>query len=285
MCCFSMGALPPPSSAAAPGDDASVPFHPLEAPALLEPVGREVAFVHREDAMLAARVGEPDQRRVGEIDVAAGVARDDRGDFRIGLDRRLDDGDTAAPDPVEQLRFLRAGQEEAGFHDHRRNRGQRVAVCAQVRACRRGEPVSGMKQRDEKSRVREYPRHFALPSRRSRSSRLLWRAMSSVGLTRSWRAKMSAPSSHGEGFPAPVSNRRSSACFTASLLETLCETQYSASFCSTRGGRRTEMGMGSCMTNRVVLYYSVPPGAEARTRSRRAAGLLPNYRISANLRR
>src|SRR5258708_21287312 len=31
-----------------------------------EPVGREVALVHREDAMLSARVGEPDQRRRSE---------------------------------------------------------------------------------------------------------------------------------------------------------------------------------------------------------------------------
>src|SRR5258706_6200608 len=42
----------------------SGPLHPLEALALFEPVGREVALVHGEDAMLPARVGEPDQRRV-----------------------------------------------------------------------------------------------------------------------------------------------------------------------------------------------------------------------------
>ena len=47
--------------------------------------------------------------------------------------------------------------------------------------------------------------------------------------------------------------------FTASLRVSLCETQYSASFCSTRGGRRTEIGMARCRTMRSALYY-VPGG-------------------------
>src|SRR6266850_7227302 len=76
--------LPPPARPVTIGS--SGPFHPVKALALFEPVGREVALVDGEDAMLPACVGEPDQRRVGKIDVAIGVARDDCRDFHIGLD-------------------------------------------------------------------------------------------------------------------------------------------------------------------------------------------------------
>src|SRR6266540_2576819 len=69
--------------------------------------------------------------------------------------------------------------------------------------------------------------------------------MSWVGLVRWLRSKNSFPSSYGEASRRWASSICSSARFTASLFVTLLDAQYSASLCSTREGRRTEIGMAA----------------------------------------
>src|SRR5260221_2958896 len=104
------------------------PFDDVESLAALEAEKGEVTHVDREDTRDAGLFGKPDQRRVGEVDVAAGVAADRRRQVGIGCKGNVDHAERSSARPFEELSLGMRAQEKAGLDDDGRNGHQGAAL-------------------------------------------------------------------------------------------------------------------------------------------------------------
>jgi len=173
------------------------------------------------------------------------ILSDSRGQIRVALNWYLDNREPSA-DRVQQIQPGLGAQEMTGLDDDRRNRDKLAFELVGKPACASMARIGAAAYRDQETRVGNQPlQERYLLRLRCLSNRFVLPAMSPGrgSLPMNFRKKGSSLS--GTGFP---SSSCSSARLTASLLVTFWATQYSASFCSTPDGRRTDIGMPE-------LYY------------------------------
>ena len=101
---------------------AFVPANQFKRLSAFEPIDLKIVFINGQDAALAHLVRQPDQRRIGEIDILIRVFLDVGSQVRITADRNLCDRQPSMRDPIQQSSFARCIQKKAGLHDNRRYR-------------------------------------------------------------------------------------------------------------------------------------------------------------------